>query len=148
MMSASAELRARIERLDSGRCGYCGAPQELTIASFELDHIVPVSAGGLTEDNNLCLACPACNRYKAARPYATDPETGEIVPFFHPRNQRWSEHFQWVPETLEVAGLTPTGRATAHVLRMNRSQLLRLRRLWAKLQVQPWAALITVEESP
>jgi hypothetical protein len=147
MMATLAELRARVEALDDGRCAYCRTLQELTISIFELDHIVPSSAGGPTEEANLCLACPACNRYKAARQYGLDPETGEIVPLFHPRNQRWSEHFLWTRETLEVVGLTPTGRATAHALHMNRRQLLRLRRLWARLEKLPWAELINLEES-
>jgi 5-methylcytosine-specific restriction endonuclease McrA len=147
MMATLAELRARIEILDEVRCAYCGTPQDLAISTFELDHILPRSAGGPTEETNVCLACPACNRYKAARQYGLDPETEEIVPLFHPRNQRWSEHFLWTQETLEVVGLTPTGRATAQILHMNRPQLLRLRRLWARLHISPWAGLINLEES-
>lgn len=146
MTAVSSELRRRIEKLDEERCAYCQSPQELEISTFEIDHVAPSSAGGPTQEDNLCLACSACNRFKAARQFAADPLTGEIAPLFHPRNQRWSEHFAWAPGTLEVVGRTPTGRATLTLLRLNRPQILRLRRLWGRLRVMPWATLIDPKE--
>lgn len=148
MRAVPAALRERIEVLDEQRCAYCRSWQELELVPFEIDHIVPGSAGGPTEENNLCLACPSCNRFKAARQYAVDLLTGEIVPLFHPRNQRWSEHFEWAPGTLEVVGRTPTGRATLTLLRLNRPHFLRLRYMWARSRVTPWAGLIDLEEQP
>src|SRR5262245_36411990 len=47
---------------------------------------------------------------KEARRSAVDPDTGRRVPLFHPRRQRWSDHFRW--EGFTIVGLTPTGRAT------------------------------------
>jgi len=35
--------------------------------TFEIDHIIPLADGGKNQDQNLCLSCPTCNRYKAAR---------------------------------------------------------------------------------
>lgn len=43
-------------------CGYCGAMAE------QIDHIVPVAAGGTGEWDNLTAACGDCNRRKYARP--------------------------------------------------------------------------------
>jgi CRISPR/Cas system Type II protein with McrA/HNH and RuvC-like nuclease domain len=136
-----AELRSWVYARDQGRCAYCQTPEELTVTTFEVDHIVPTSARGKSEQDNLCLTCPACNRYKGARQIAPDPETGENVPLYHPRRQQWSEHFAWRTGSLEVEGLTATGRATAAALRMNRQQALRLRRLWAKIGYLPWSEL-------
>ena len=31
---------------------------------LEVEHILPMIAGGETTEDNLCLACPRCNRYK------------------------------------------------------------------------------------
>jgi hypothetical protein len=148
MRAVSAALRERVEHLDAGRCAYCRSLQEVELSPFEIDHIVPSSAGGPTEENNLCLACPSCNRFKAARQYAVDPLTGEIVPLFHPRNQRWSEHFEWAAGTLEVVGRTPTGRATLSLLRLNRPHALHLRHLWRRWRIMPWAGFIDLEEQP
>ncbi len=47
---------------DVGRCGICGAPiMEVTI---ELDHIIPLAAGGMHEMKNIQLAHRTCNRQK------------------------------------------------------------------------------------
>jgi hypothetical protein len=103
----------------------------LLLASFE--HIIPLSAGGKTRFENLCFACPTCNRYKAMRQMALDLVTGETVSLFHPHKQLWAEHFTWTEDTTQMMGLTPTGRATISTLKMNRPQLIRVRQMWAKL---------------
>ncbi len=40
------------------------------------------------------------------------------MPLFNPRTQSWADHFRWEGE--RVVPLTPTGRATAAALAMNR----------------------------
>ena len=105
----------------------------MSITPFELDHIVPLSSDGRTEQSNVCLCCPACNRFKGARTRAVDPETGDNVPLFHPRAQMWSDHFQLSESRAILVGLTPTGRATVAALQMNRVSLVQLRGIWRKL---------------
>ena len=129
----SSDLRARVHHLDGARCAYCQTPEALTITAFEIDRIVPVSAGGTTTLDNLCLTCPACNRFKAARQTAIDPDTARVVSLYHPRRDAWSAHFAWSGDRQRILGVTPTGRATAEALRMNRPQLVNLRRIWAKI---------------
>lgn len=51
----------RILRLDL--CCYCGA----RVARPEIDHIVPVSAGGTGAWENLTAACRTCNAAKGSR---------------------------------------------------------------------------------
>jgi hypothetical protein len=63
----------------------------------------------VTEEHNLWLACSPCTSHKADRVAANDPETGEIVRLFHPREQRWQDHFEWTPEFDRVIGSTATG---------------------------------------
>lgn len=46
----------------SKHCAYCGAP--LSARTMEVDHIIPVSKGGKTEDSNLLPSCKACNATK------------------------------------------------------------------------------------
>lgn len=45
---------------NSYRCVYCGADYE------ELDHVYPVSKGGLTTKDNCVPSCASCNRSKSA----------------------------------------------------------------------------------
>ncbi len=89
--------------------------------TFEVEHIIPRSAGGKTEAGNLCLSCPTCNRRKAARLTASDPLGGGKVHIYHPNQQVWNDHFAWSEDGTQLVGLTAIGRTTAVALRMNRS---------------------------
>jgi hypothetical protein len=46
-----------------------------------------------------------------------DPETKQLTPFFHPRLQQWSEHFQLNGGM--IIPLTPAGRVTTKILQFN-----------------------------
>ena len=132
-----AALRAQVRKIDHGLCAYCQTPEALTVTTFEIDHIVPVSQGGETSLGNLCLSCPSCNRHKGARRAALDPETGEKTPLYHPRQQVWSEHFVWDNGGTRLHGLTSVGHTTIEALHINRSQMLRLRGLWIGMELFP-----------
>jgi hypothetical protein len=109
----------------------------MTLATFHLDHILPRSAGGATEFENLCLSCPFCNQFKRKRWRATDPETGRPVRLFNPRRDRWSEHFQWSQDGIQIIGLTARGRATVAALQMNNPIALTARRFWVASGIHP-----------
>jgi hypothetical protein len=51
--------------------------------------------------------------------------SGELVPLFHPRRDRWAEHFLF--RGVHIEGLTSIGRATVDVLAMNDARRLELR---------------------
>jgi 5-methylcytosine-specific restriction endonuclease McrA len=51
---------------------------------LQIDHVQPVSRGGLDQEDNLCLACELCNQHKWAKVEATDPQTQLMVPLFNP----------------------------------------------------------------
>lgn len=123
-------LRERVEEQAQHRCGYCLSQEEVIGASMEIDHLLPEALGGLTEEENLWLACTFCNSYKGDQFAALDPETGELVRLFNPRLQRRIEHFAWTPEGDQVIGLSPAGRATVSALKLNRPILVRARRRW------------------
>lgn len=88
---------------------------------------MPRSTGGETTLDNLALSCQGCNNHKYCRTTATDPVTKAIVSLFHPRRQRWQDHFAWDERYERIVGLTPTGRATVATLRLNREELVNLR---------------------
>jgi hypothetical protein len=129
----TAELREKIRERDQERCAYCHTPELLTTVTFELEHIIPLAAGGPTSIDNLCLACPSCNRFKGTSIDAIDPESNRITMLFNPRQQTWDQHFVWDESHTTLLGLTPTGRATIMLLRVNRPRMTRLRALWRKL---------------
>jgi hypothetical protein len=132
-----ADLQRKIRTRFSSRCAYCQTPEDMSVAIFEFEHIIPRSTGGRTDFENLCLSCPTCNRYKAGHSAALDPITQQNVALFHPHENDWADHFAWSPDTTTIIGLTPTGRATIEALRMNRTQMIRVRRMWHAMAEHP-----------
>jgi HNH endonuclease len=96
---------------------------------MQVDHIDPKGGDGL---DNLCLSCWNCNNHKRSAVLISDPETSTQVPLFHPRRDRWTDHFEWVEDATLVHGLTPVGRATIARLKMNRPALVIARHRWVQ----------------
>ena len=111
------ELKNKIRSHFANLCAYCHTAEALTVTTFEFEHIIPLSSGGKTIFENLCLACPSCNRYKATRQTAIDPNTQNEVKLFNPQQQLWADHFTWSEDTTEIVGLTTIGRATISTLK-------------------------------
>jgi hypothetical protein len=131
------ELRAEVALQSHYCCCYCYSQEDVAGIRFTVDHIIPESLGGETVVENLCLACWDCNLFKHNRIVGKDPETGEEVALFHPRQQKWDEHFRWERDGLFLVGLTSTGRTTVAVLRLNRPLLLRGRERWIAVGWHP-----------
>ena len=97
---------------------------------MNIDHFVPVSDGGSSDESNLWLACSWCNGHKAAKLSAPDFQSGQEVPIFNPRLQVWKDHFAWTSDGLHIVGLTAIGRATVEALQMNNIHVVKSRLLW------------------
>lgn len=111
----------------AGRCEYCLIPETAVLAAHEIDHIISRKHGGSSEFDNLALSCVLCNKHKGSDLTSIDPDTGKIVPLYHPRRDSWSHHFQL--HDAQFIGLTPTGRATIRLLQLNRSDRIGERQL-------------------
>jgi hypothetical protein len=112
-----AELRRLVRERANGCCEYCQVPERASFALHEVDHIVAEKHGGETSADNLAFCCTLCNRRKGTDLASVDPQTGEPALLFHPRKQRWLEHFRLNGPRIEP--LTATGRATARLLGFN-----------------------------
>jgi HNH endonuclease len=120
-----AATRDIVRRRAENRCEYCLLPQEYSRLTYHIEHIVAIQHGGSGTTDNLALACQRCNRHKGPNLSGIDPVGGEVVPLFHPRRDRWSEHFLFRGALIE--GITPIGRATERVLAMNGARRVDLR---------------------
>jgi hypothetical protein len=109
--------RDLVRRRANNRCEYCLLPQEHSELTHHVEHIVSKQHGGRDDMGNLALACHRCNLHKGPNLTGIDPLTGEVVSLFNPRHERWNEHFSF--HGTHIMGITPTGRATVHVLAMN-----------------------------
>jgi 5-methylcytosine-specific restriction endonuclease McrA len=113
-----ASTRRQVRKRAGDRCEYCRLPQ--SAAPFLTFHVEHIQASQHIEDDslsNLCLACPHCNLHKGPNLTTLESVTRELIPLFHPREQEWDEHFRFASARIE--GLTPTGKATARLLKMN-----------------------------
>jgi len=91
------------------------------LVKFQIDHIIPIKHGGKDASDNLCLACSECNGYKGPNVAALDPLTQDATKLYNPRQQDWNDHFK-INQDATLSGLTPEGRATIFVLRINDEQ--------------------------
>lgn len=133
----SRQVRERVAEEAGYRCGYCRTPQRITGYRLTIDHIIPEVKGGKASQENLWLACVACNQFKGARVQARDPITRRHVRLFNPRLQEWETHFRWSEDGTEIIGLTPCGRATVIAVQLNRAEIVAARWLWVQVGWRP-----------
>lgn len=91
----SSDFRQRVAERAEHCCEYCRSQAKFVVQSFAVEHIVPLSQGGLTMLDNLALACQGCNNHKYNKQVSIDPANNLPAPLFHPRQQQWHEHFCW-----------------------------------------------------
>jgi 5-methylcytosine-specific restriction endonuclease McrA len=122
----NAATRALVRQRAYNRCEYCQIHQDDSpLAVLHIEHIRPLKHGGSDDEGNLCLACIDCNLHKGSNLTGVDPDTEVVTLLFHPRTQRWNEHFRW--DGIYLVGLTDVGRTTIRVLCMNSDEQLELR---------------------
>src|SRR3984957_3584050 len=90
-------LRQTVRERADHRCEYCYLPQNAEpFFAYHVDtsFIVARQHDGTSDSENLALACYHCNTHKGPNLSGLDPETGALVRLFHPRQDRWDEHFE------------------------------------------------------
>jgi hypothetical protein len=138
-MTVSVVQRRAIKQRAGNCCEYCRLASVSATVPLHVDHIIPLKHGGSDHNDNLCLACYKCNAHKSHDLAGFDPLTGEIVPLFHPRRQRWIEHFE-IQDDMRILGLTAVGRATVQVLKLNEEERLLNRQAFAAVGEYPCQA--------
>jgi 5-methylcytosine-specific restriction endonuclease McrA len=94
-MAVSASIRRIVRERAQLRCEYCHADERWQFIRFTIDHILPQSAGGADDVDNLALAFRNCNERRGNRVEGRDPATEQIVLVFNPRQNVWADHFAW-----------------------------------------------------
>ena len=134
-MSWSEAVRTLVEARASGRCEYCLLDRTDAGFPHQIDHVISRKHGGTSQPDNLAFACYLCNLYKGSDIASIHAGSGELVRLFHPRQDRWAEHFRIVGPVIEP--LTDIGAVTAHLLRFNISTRVIERRLLQTLDRYP-----------
>jgi hypothetical protein len=72
-------LREAIKQRDSFTCQACGnSIQKEPNLLLEIDHVIPVSKGGITSEDNLQTLCWKCNRSKGAKIISLGTKSEEV----------------------------------------------------------------------
>lgn len=88
----SARERAIIFAERGGRCAKC--TRKCGVKGFDLDHIIPLSAGGSDDDDNLQILCDFCHDGKTIDDLGTAAKIKRqairhTVPAEHRRSRSW-----------------------------------------------------------
>ena len=126
-------LRQLVRKRAASQCEYCGLPEKYTDAPFQVDHIIAEKHHGPTVEENLAWSCFYCNSFKGPNIAGRDEVTGAIVRLFHPRQDVWSEHFEW--DGPKLIGLTDVGRVTIDVLCINDFDAIEFRRMLLEFEL-------------
>lgn len=64
----TSSLREKIKGRDSYTCKYCSlSVRDEKNLLLEIDHVIPLSKGGITSEDNLQTLCWKCNRSKGSK---------------------------------------------------------------------------------
>jgi hypothetical protein len=127
MTYVPVELRNRVIQRANHCCEYCKIHDEDTDIRFHIEHIIATTHGGKSIFENLALSCSKCNWFKGSNIAAADPLTDEPTFLFHPRRHNWNDHF--LLDDVIIQPITPEGRATVFILRLNEPERIEQREL-------------------
>jgi 5-methylcytosine-specific restriction endonuclease McrA len=113
----SEALRRLVSMRAEHLCEYCLIDSADTFLGGEVDHIVSVKHGGATEADNLAYTCQPCNRNKGSDLGSIYWPSGQLVRFFHPRTDRWTDDCQQCHTRITHVALTSDAR---HAVPYNR----------------------------
>ena len=118
-MSAAipSAMRLLVAERAEWRCEYCLLHNDDSFTPHQIDHIISRKHGGDSSSENLALTCVRCNAWKGPDIASFGFQADEIVPLFHPRRDKWQDHFRLAGA--EIEPLTSVGAATARLLRFN-----------------------------
>ena len=113
----SESLRRFVAERAAHRCEYCLLHEDDSYSPHQVDHIISRKHGGQSDSDNLAYACLRCNAWKGTDIGSFDTQSGTLVSLFHPRRQRWEDHFLLRGAVIEP--LTAEGKATVRLLKLN-----------------------------
>ncbi|NEO76721.1 HNH endonuclease [Moorena sp. SIO4G3] len=128
------ELKRLVSHRAKSLCEYC-LISEQDSGGCQFDHIISVKHGGETSAENLAYACLYCNLNKGTDLGSIIWRTGDLVRFFNPRRDPWSEHFRL--DGAMIQSLTDIGEVTAKILQFNSSDRLLERQLLIEVNRYP-----------
>ena len=131
------DIRRMVVKRAGNCCEYCRLSQDDAFYRFHIEHIIARKHRGTDDLDNLCLSCQHCNVHMGTDLGGIDNITNTFTFLFHPRRDKWDEHFRLIESFVE--GITATGRVTVFLLNMNSQQQLSKREALRTLNRYPCA---------
>ncbi len=126
MSTITAKIRQFVATRAVFRCEYCLIPEQFLATTFHIEHIRSQKHGGATALENLAFACPHCNQNKGSD-IATYTAQGDLIRFFNPRTDNWTDHFEMIQGL--VTAKTSVATATIEILDINQIERVMLRQV-------------------
>ena len=140
-----ADLRTLVIARARESCEYCLVHADYAVLVHEIDHVIAEKHGGTTEAENLAYTCQPCNRNKGSDLGSIYWPSGQLVPFFHPRRDHWTDHFAL--HGAFIHPLTAIGEVTARILGFNSEERRQERHgLIEEGRYPPPAAMIRIRQ--
>ena len=79
----------------------------------------------------------AFTRPKVSEKYLSKETKNLEVHLYHPRQDKWEEHFVWNEDKTIILGISPIGRGTISCLKINREEAVNLRKALKMFGVHP-----------
>lgn len=114
----SEALRNRVATRADFRCEYCRIYERYSFLSFHIEHIISLKHGGNSTVENLAYSCPICNVNKGSDIATFVDNPDDLIRFFNPRNDVWTDHFE-VESSGLILSKTMIGEATIKILGLN-----------------------------
>lgn len=130
----SAETRRLVFERANAICEYCLIAEEDCYYRHQIEHIISLKHGGVSELDNLALSCVFCNRNKGSDIASIAPDS-ELVRFYNPRIDQWHEHFRLVGALFTP--FSEMGEVTIRILKMNDPEHVLERKVLAQLGRYP-----------
>jgi hypothetical protein len=135
----SSEVSEALRRMVAERayhvCEYCLVHKDDLYHGCEVDHIRSLKHAGPTLEENPAFACFHCNRHKGTDLGSISMRTGALVRYYHPRTDRWSDHFEAIAGRIEPQ--TDIGEVTARLLEFNHPERVAFRKMLTDLGRYP-----------
>lgn len=131
MIDRDDPLRNFVRSRARFRCEYCRISEALSIDLFHVDHIRAIQHRGVTQPENLALACKDCNGYKGPNIGGYYRDESTILRLFHPRKDSWHKHF--AIHGGSIVHKSRIGWVTMELLRFNDPQRVSIRRAMLEL---------------
>jgi hypothetical protein len=133
----SAKDKQIVIKRAHGCCEYCLSQASYSPTPFSVEHVIPKGVGGNSALENLAFACQGCNNLKYTKTEGIDFVSGIAAPLYHPRIHQWEEHFVWNEDYTQMIGISPIGRATIITMKLNRENVVNLRRALYRVGEHP-----------